>query len=42
MLRFYDIDMHYTSEPGAFWVYIGPDSDTENKAQFYYKEAVDN
>jgi beta-glucosidase len=38
MLRFYDIDMHYTSEPGAFRVYIGTDSDTDNQALFHYRE----
>ena len=34
MLRFHDIDMHFTAEPGAFEVYIGPDSTTENKETF--------
>ena len=35
MLRFYNIDMEYVSEPGAFYVFIGSDSDTENKTVFY-------
>ncbi len=35
MLRFYTIDMEYVSEPGRFLVYIGPDSETQNKAEFY-------
>lgn len=34
MLRFYDIDMHFTSEPGAFTVWIGGDSLTQNGADF--------
>lgn len=34
MLRFYNIDMEYVSEPGVFWVYIGADSDTKNRAEF--------
>ncbi len=34
MLRFYDINMDYVSEPGLFQVYIGHDSDTENAAGF--------
>lgn len=34
MLRFYDIHMNYTSEPGAFEVFIGFDSNTENKQTF--------
>ncbi len=34
MLRFYDIHMNYTSEPGKFEIFIGPDSTTENKAAF--------
>ena len=34
MLRFHDIDMRFTSEPGVFEVYIGPDSTTENKETF--------
>ncbi len=32
MLRFYDIDMKFVSEPGEFVVYIGTDSDTKNRA----------
>lgn len=35
MLKFYDIQMEYTSEPGAFEVFIGPDSDTKNRAVFH-------
>lgn len=38
MLRFYDIHMRYTSEPGGFRVYIGADSDTDNAALFHYRE----
>lgn len=34
MLRFYNIDMEYVSEPGEFYVYIGTDSATENMASF--------
>lgn len=34
MLRFYDINMDYVSEPGLFHVFIGHDSDTENMAGF--------
>ncbi|MCQ2520629.1 MAG: beta-glucosidase BglX [Lachnospiraceae bacterium] len=34
MLRFYNIDMEYTSEAGDFKVYIGPDSETDNFAEF--------
>lgn len=34
MLRFYDINMEYRSEPGGFEVYIGADSRTQNKAFF--------
>ena len=34
MLRFYDIDMNYVSEPGSFEVYIGESSDTANGAEF--------
>lgn len=34
MLRFYNIDMEFVSEPGEFYVYIGTDSDTKNKAVF--------
>lgn len=35
MLRFYDIDMQYVSEPGEFQVFIGADSSTDNMAIFY-------
>ena len=34
MLRFWNIDMKYTSEPGEFIVFLGPDSQTENAASF--------
>jgi len=34
MLRFYDINMNYVSEPGVFHVFIGGNSDTGNKAEF--------
>ena len=34
MLRFYDIDMHYVSEPGDFEVFIGRDCQTDNGARF--------
>ncbi len=34
MLRFYDINMNYVSEPGVFHVFIGADSDTANRAEF--------
>lgn len=35
MLRFYNIDMEFVSEPGKFVVYIGGDSDTTNSAEFH-------
>ncbi len=34
MLRFYDIHMNYTSEPGDFHLFIGFDSAAENTAKF--------
>lgn len=34
MLRFYDIDMQFVSEPGDFTLWIGHDSLTENGADF--------
>lgn len=34
MLRFYDINMNYVSEPGEFNVYIGNSSDTQNGKSF--------
>lgn len=34
MLRFHDVHMRYTSEPGTFEVYIGFDSTTTNKCSF--------
>lgn len=38
MLRFYDINMQYRSEPGEFEVFIGSDSTTDNKAAFTLKK----
>lgn len=38
MLRFYNIDMVYTSEAGLFRVYIGTDSDAQNMAEFTLTE----
>ena len=37
MLRFYDINMNYTSEPGEFEIFIGTDSTTQNKSGFTLK-----
>lgn len=37
MLRFYDIDMNYASEPGAFRLWIGGSSETTNTAWFELK-----
>ena len=34
LLKFYDINMEYVSEPGMFQVFIGHDSTTENAAAF--------
>lgn len=34
MLRFYNIEMEYVSEPGQFELFIGPDSATDNSAVF--------
>lgn len=34
MLRFYDINMNFTSEKGEFVVYIGNDSRTQNQHEF--------
>ena len=34
MLKFYDADMQYVAEPGTFRVFIGPDSTTDNAAEF--------
>lgn len=34
MLKFHDIEMNYVAEPGDFKVYIGPDSQTYNFAEF--------
>ena len=36
MLRFWDIDMKYKSEPGKFEIWIGENSTTENKAEFSF------
>ena len=34
MLKFYNADMQYVAEPGTFRVFIGPDSTTDNSAEF--------
>lgn len=34
MLQFYDINMNFTAEKGSFILFIGPDSTTENSAEF--------
>lgn len=34
MLRFYNINMEYKSEPGAFTVFVGGSSETQNCARF--------
>lgn len=34
MLRFYDINMNFTSEGGEFTIYIGSDSRTQNQNEF--------
>ena len=34
MLKFYNADMQYVAEPGTFRVFIGPDSTTDNAAEF--------
>jgi beta-glucosidase len=36
-LSFYRADMSYGTEPGEFYVFIGPDSSTDNKAEFTLK-----
>ncbi|MDR2362432.1 MAG: fibronectin type III-like domain-contianing protein, partial [Prevotellaceae bacterium] len=33
-LKFYNANLHWTAEPGEFWVFVGGDSATENKATF--------
>ncbi len=38
ILKFYNLQMQYVSEPGAFDVFIGPDSRTENGARFMLTE----
>lgn len=38
LLRFYDINMNYTSEPGKFEIFIGFDSTTTNKTEFQLLE----
>ncbi len=38
MLRLYDLSMRYVSEPGTFDVFIGPDSQTMNKARLTLEE----
>lgn len=42
MLKFYDIDMHYTAEEGTFTVFIGADSTTDNAASFTLCKSVEN
>lgn len=37
MLRFYNARLDYVSEPGAFELYIGPNSQTKIKTQFIYE-----
>ena len=37
-LAFYTIDMSFKAEPGAFEVFIGTHSDTDNKASFIFKD----
>ena len=34
MLKFYDIDMNFTAEPGKFQLWIGGSSETDNCAYF--------
>lgn len=36
MLRFHDINMAHTVEPGSFTVFVGSDSTTERQAQFCF------
>ncbi len=36
MLRFHDINMNHTVEPGSFTVFVGSDSTTERQAQFCF------
>lgn len=38
MLRFYNIDMEYRSEPGLFRVFLGNSSETENLSEFILKD----
>ena len=37
MLRFWDINMEYKSEPGDFEIWIGGSSNTDNKEKFCYR-----
>ena len=39
MLKFYNIDMEYTAEPGKFEVYIGGNSDATLKAGFVFVQS---
>ena len=39
MLRFFDLSMNHVSEPGDFWIFIGPDSRTENMARLTLLDA---
>ncbi len=34
MLKFYDLDMNYTTEPGTFKVYVGSDSNANDTVEF--------
>ncbi|MDE6686494.1 MAG: fibronectin type III-like domain-contianing protein, partial [Lachnospiraceae bacterium] len=36
MLRFHNINMDHTVEPGSFTVFVGSDSTTERQAQFCF------
>ncbi len=36
MLRFHDINMDYTVEPGSFTVFVGSDSTTERQEKFWF------
>lgn len=38
MLRFHNIDMDYTVEPGSFTVFVGSDSTTKRQAVFWYEK----
>ena len=36
MLKFYNQQLQFVAEPGAFEIFIGPDSSTRNKAEFCF------